>query len=81
MAESSASPTPFEGTVRVVDIATCTEAMPAHERSTERALNVIGWAVDDGGTLHAVAVSGDGAVHLVAREQILFDHAVRPTDY
>ncbi len=69
------------GPARTVAIATCPEPLPAHERTGERAINVVGWAVDESGAIQGVCVRGDGSVHLVDRESILFDHAVRPTDY
>ncbi len=72
---------PAAGAARAVAIASCPEPLPAHERSGDRAVNVIGWAIDEAGGIQAVCVRADGSVHLVGRESILFDHAVRPTDY
>ena len=65
----------------IVNVATYQEALAAHARSDDKAVNVIGWAVDNQGAVYAVAVVADGSVRLVAMEALIFDHAVRPTDY
>jgi streptogramin lyase len=70
-----------EPTAWIVNVAACPEALAAHDAATDRAINVVGWAVDNGGGLHALAVSPDGTVRLISHERIVFDHAVRPTDY
>jgi hypothetical protein len=65
----------------IVNVAACPEALPAHDRATDHAINVVGWAVDNAGTLLALAVSADGSLQVIAHERVVFDHAVRPTDY
>lgn len=65
----------------IVHVAACPEALPAHDTATDRAVNVVGWAVDEAGGLHAIAVLANGSVEVIGRDRIVFDHAVRPTDY
>ncbi len=65
----------------IVAVATYPEVLSAHERTGEIAINVIGWAVDNSGGVHALAVASDGSTRLVPIDSVVFDHAVRPTDY
>lgn len=68
-------------TRRSLFVAACQEALPAHDRTNDQALNVMAWTIDEDRTLRALAICPDGSVRDVAADDLVFDHSLRPTNY
>lgn len=66
---------------RSLFVSACQEPLPAHDRATDTALNVVAWTIDEERHLRALAISPDGSMRDVAADDLVFDHALRPTNY